>query len=106
MEAQTDANALRDKARQEATDLVRSAKAQAEEILASAREDADKRRRTAEEDIQILHDKAREEHEARLAAVEAEVADRARQRDAITKQLHDLRQSLAAAAQPLGETES
>ncbi len=106
MEAQRDAQALRDRAQQEADEQLRRAKDQITELLESARDEADKRRRTAEEDVAILHDDARGKADELIARAQQQVEDLARQRDAIAAQLDDLRKTLGAAMKPLGATEN
>jgi cell division septum initiation protein DivIVA len=105
MEAQRDAQALRDKTQQDADDLLRRTQEQVDELLASASEEAERRRRTAEEDIAILHEDARTRADETLARAQAQVDDLARQRDTIAAQLEDLRRTLAAAMKPLGTGE-
>lgn len=102
IEAQRDAQALRDKTQQEAEELTQRAKEQAKGLLDSAHEEADRRRRTAEEDVEILSAEGRARADDMLSAAQQEVAELAHQRDAITKQLDDLRRNLAAAMKPLG----
>lgn len=102
MEAQQDAQGLRDKARQEADVLLQSARSQADQLLSSATEEADQRRRTAEEDINILYDEARAREGERAAEAQAQLEELSRQRDAIAGQLEELRRKLAEAMRPLG----
>jgi chromosome segregation ATPase len=105
IEAQRDAEALRDRAQQEADELTRQAKERADELLASAQEEVDRRRRTAEEDVEIISAEGRARADEMIANANHEVAELAHQRDVITRQLDDLRQTLAAAARPLGISE-
>lgn len=105
MDAQSDAQALRDRAQQEAEELLRRTKEQVEELLASAHEEADKRRRTAEEDIAILHDDARVRAEEVTARAQQRVDELAQQRDTIAAQLEELRRTLSSAMRPLGTGE-
>jgi cell division septum initiation protein DivIVA len=101
LEAQQDAESLRAKAEEEAARLVRDAEREAEDLLRVAIEEAERRKRTAEEDIRILHDDARQEGRAIVADARAEVEDLRGQREAITRQLDELRATLAKAMQPL-----
>ncbi|HUR14891.1 MAG TPA: hypothetical protein VM097_10415 [Mycobacteriales bacterium] len=105
MEAQRDAQALRDRTQQEIDGLVRRTQEQVEEMLSAAAEEADRRRHTAEEDIAILHEEARVRAAERVAAAEGQVADLAQQRDTIAQQLEELRRTLSAAMKPLGSGE-
>jgi cell division septum initiation protein DivIVA len=105
LEAQQDAESLRAKAEEEASRLVRDAERDAEDLLRVAIEEAERRKRTAEEDIRILHDDARQEGRAIVEDARAEVEDLRAQREAITKQLDELRATLAKAMQPLSTGE-
>ena len=71
----------------------------------SAQDEADRRRRTAGEDVEIISAEGRARADEMIAHAKQEVADLAQQRETIAAQLETLRQTLAAAARPLGSGE-
>lgn len=112
LDAQRDADTLRARAQQEAQTLaadsrrqadalVAEAREQADTVIAQATEQADLKRRTAEEDVIIIHDDARAHAAQERAIAQKQLDDLAHQRETIASQLQSLRETLAAAVQPL-----
>lgn len=102
LEAQQDADLVRDAARRDADEVVRDAQVAAKAHLDQATAQAVAQRRDADEDVRHMHDRARAEVAALRAAAEAEVDELAAQRDAIAEQLHGLQGGLASVTALLG----
>lgn len=112
LEAQRDAEAVRSKANEEARSLVEgarsdaakelaAARAEADALVAEAQEEADRKRKTADEDVAIVHEEGRRHAQQVVDEAHRQVDELAHQRDAIAAQLQQLRETLAAAMQPL-----
>jgi len=102
VQVQRDVEGIKATALREAERELAQARARAEAMRADAQRDAEKARVTAREDVRLLHDEARREAANMTAEARRQVEELSRQRDAIGRQLQQLRDAVSAAVAPLG----
>lgn len=101
LEAQKDAEQVRNRAAREAEREVAQAKARTEAMRVDAERAAAKQLQAARGDVDTLRDQARREAATMTAEARRQVDELGRQRDALVAQLQHLQETLAAAMSPL-----
>ena len=101
LQAQRDAEAVRAQAKRDADNSLTTARRESDAMRSTAKRDADNAVTQARQDVQLLHEQARREAANTTAAAEKELRAMQRQKEAISAQLQQLRDAVAAAVAPL-----
>jgi len=101
LEAQRDAEVVRDSSRREADQLYQRARAAGEKLVEQANGEAEAVRASADEDSRRVHEASQAEAAQMTSEARRQVGELSRQRDGIAQQLQSLRDAVQAAVGPL-----
>ena len=101
LQAQRDAEAVRSQGKRDADNLLVAARREADATRAAAEREAAQTVAQARQDVQLLHEHGQKDAAKITADARRQVEELARQRDAITAQLQQLRDAVSAMVTPL-----
>ena len=101
LQAQRDAEAVRSQGKRDADNLLVSARREADAARAAAEREAAETVAQARQDVQLLHEHGQKDAAKITAEARRQVEELARQRDAITAQLQQLRDAVSAMVTPM-----
>ncbi len=101
LQAQRDAEAVRSQGKRDADNLVLAARKEADATRAAAERETAQMIAQARQDVQLLHEHGQRDAAKTTADARRQVEELARQRDAITAQLQQLRDAVSAMVMPM-----
>ena len=101
LQAQRDAEAVRSQGKRDADNLLVAARREADAARAAAEREAAQAVAQARQDVQLLHEHGQKDAAKITADARRQVEELARQRDAITAQLQQLRDAVSAMVTPM-----